>query len=43
VTLVDEHREGVEFGRGCLWAVLPGLLLWCVAVAVVVCAITDWC
>jgi hypothetical protein len=40
---VDEHRESVEFGTGCLRGAALGLLFWCVAVAVVVCAITDWC
>lgn len=33
--------DGPGTYRGCLWGVVPGLLLWLIAVASVACALTD--
>jgi hypothetical protein len=38
---VNEQQEAVSFARGCLWAVVPGVLFWLAAVGTVTCAVAG--
>lgn len=41
LTATDERSESTDLARGCLWGVALGVLFWLLAVASVVCAVTN--